>query len=283
MRKGTLRRLRVTGAGKPPAEITFHPTLTFITGASNTGKSHIFKCVDFGLGAATPKHDFPEAQGYDRVLLELGSNDEIVTVQRTFGREDVAVWFAGPIDDWDDDAAEELPVQADRSRPLETLGGRLMDAFGFDPAMALVKNQRGATQVLSFRTISNLFLVSEEEVISESSPVVPARSFAPTANRSAFSLMISGRAPTEEEIARLREAHHQRERATQQVAVLEPMIEDLRAEIAAAGQRRDELERGIAEIDEQLGQLSEVVAASGDAVRAQLARRNEALAAVQRA
>ena len=273
----------MTGGGRAPAEIGFHPTLTFITGASNTGKSHIFKCVNFGLGAPTPEHDFPEARGYDEVLLELASNGEIVTVRRTFGQEDVALWFAGPMEDWDDEAAEELPVQADRARPLATLGGRLMNAMGFDPSMALVKNQRGETQVLSFRTISNLFLVSEEEVISDKSLVVPSPAFAPTANRSAFSLMVSGRAPSDEQIAQLREAHLQRQRATQQVEVLVPMIEDLRAEIAEAGDRRDHLEREIAQIDEQLGELSEAVAASGDAVREQLTRRNEALAAAERA
>jgi hypothetical protein len=32
-----LRRLRVTGSGKKPAEIVFHPTLTFITRTSAAG------------------------------------------------------------------------------------------------------------------------------------------------------------------------------------------------------------------------------------------------------
>ena len=77
MHRGTLRRLRVVGAGKAPAEISFHPTLTFLTGASNTGKSHIFGCIDFCLGGTTPEHDFDEARGYDRALLELGTNGAV--------------------------------------------------------------------------------------------------------------------------------------------------------------------------------------------------------------
>ena len=282
MHRGALRRLRVVGAGKTPAEISFHRTLTFLTGASNTGKSHIFSCLDFCLGGATPEHDFDEARGYDHALLELGTNGDVFTVRRTFGQENVALWFTGPMDDWDDALAEELPVPADRTQPLKTLGGRLMSAFGFDPSMSLVKNQSGKTQVLSFRSISNMFLVSEEDVISRRSLILPAVPFNPTANRSAFNLMISGKAPTDEEIAQLRAAHQATERASQQIAALEPLIDDLRSEIAEARQHRDELEQEIAQIDEQLGELSEVVAASGDAVRGKLHQRNDALRASER-
>jgi hypothetical protein len=82
--------LRVTGPNKAPAEVGFHPTLTFITGLSNTGKSHIFKCIDFALGATTPQHHFPESRGYDRVLLEVASGKKVVTIGRSFGRDDTA-------------------------------------------------------------------------------------------------------------------------------------------------------------------------------------------------
>jgi hypothetical protein len=185
------------------------------------------------------------------------------------------------MDDWDDHEAQELPVKADRTRPLETLSGRLLDAFGFDASMVLVRNQRGETQALSFRTLSSLFLVSEEEVITEDSPVAPP-TFGATAARSAFGLMISGRAPTAEEASRLRQGHRDRERAEHQAAALEPLIDDLRVEIAEDGAQRGDLERDVAQIDEQLAALSEQVAASGDAVRALLDRRNEALRRAER-
>lgn len=263
--------------------MAFHPTLTFFTGASNTGKSHIFHCLDFSLGGPTPERDFAEANGYHDVFLEIATGEEVVTIRRVFDNEDTAHWFSGPLEDWDDDDAEELQVQASRDQPERSLNGRLVSAFGFDPSIPLVRNARGETQVLSFRTLSQFFLVAEEDVITKRSPVLPAQAFAATANRSGFSLMVSGEAPTAEEIERLRLGHQQRERAKQQAEVLEPLIEDLRAEIAEAGHARGDLERAITEIDRQLGELSESVAGSGDAVREHLLRRNDALRRAEQA
>src|SRR5688572_13829302 len=100
MARAVLRRLRVTGAGKAPAQVDFGPKLTFITGASNTGKSHIFACIDFALGGSVPEREFSEARGYDRVLLEFTSGEDLITVRRSFGQEDVAEWFPGTIDQW---------------------------------------------------------------------------------------------------------------------------------------------------------------------------------------
>jgi chromosome segregation ATPase len=124
-------------------------------------------------------------------------------------------------------------------------------------------------------------LVSEEAVIGEQPLVAPPTSFQRTAVRSGFSLIISGQAPSPEQIERLSASHVERERAAERASAMEPLIERLREEIADAGFRRAELEQDVAAIDERLAGLSEQVAASGDAVRGLLTQRNDALAAGQ--
>lgn len=282
MPNAAIRRLAVVGANKAPAEVVFGPTLTFITGASNTGKSHIFACINFALGGSVPERGFDEAKGYQQVLLELSSGSDIMSVRRSFGDADHAEWFAGPIDEWDEEQTTLMQVKVDRKKADATLGGRLLEAFGFDSGGVLVANAAGKTQALSPRTISHLFLVSEEEVFTSDSLVAPP-GITRTANRSGFNLMISGRAPSDAEIEAIREAAGKREQAENRLEVLDPLIESLRVEIAESGTRRADLERDLADVDQQLSGLSELVAASGDQVRALLDRRNRSLARAEEA
>src|SRR4051794_32218463 len=56
--------LRLTGPKLEPAEVDFEPGLNVIWGASNSGKSFIFSCIDFMLGRETPPEEITEAKGY---------------------------------------------------------------------------------------------------------------------------------------------------------------------------------------------------------------------------
>lgn len=69
MARPKIQRLRVSGHGRKPAEIDFGPTLTFITGMSDTGKTHVLECVDYALGASNDPRQLPESKGYDRISL----------------------------------------------------------------------------------------------------------------------------------------------------------------------------------------------------------------------
>src|ERR1017187_4164526 len=70
-----LRRLRVTGKGKDPAEVSFSRGFNVISGASNTGKSYILQCIDFMLGATKRPKRIQESVGYESVLLEIEDHE----------------------------------------------------------------------------------------------------------------------------------------------------------------------------------------------------------------
>jgi hypothetical protein len=276
MPRPRLLRLVVSGVGKEDAELVFNERLTFITGASNTGKSHILKCIDFALGGPVPEMDFAEASGYTRVQLEFAVGDDRYSIARDVEKDEPVEWFAGSLSDWDDEKAESLRARISK-QPDKTLSGRLLALAGFDTADTVVKNQRGEAQSLSFRTVVPLILVSEEDVIRDSSPILPPSYTQHTAAKSVFQILLQGRGPTEEEVARLRAAHRGQERAKSQLQVLEPIIAQLRDEILDSGLTRGQLDQDLKAIDDELAQVSEIVAASGDAAAKLISQRNDAL------
>lgn len=266
----------MTGNGLPPAAVDFGDGLTLITGLSNTGKSHVLECIDFALGGSAPS-EFPEAAGYTLVALEVGVDEGPHTIIRSLNDTEQATVFAGALDDWDGAAGEVLKVQISPKKPRTTLSGWLLEQSGFDPESVILKNLRAQSQALSFRTIAPLVMVREPDMISEGSPVLPASYTQHTSARSAFAILLTGKAPTAEELSALQEAHSAREQASQRVGLLDGIIAELRVEIADADVDRRSLEQELSSIDQELAEVSAVVAASGARVRTLIEARNKAL------
>ncbi len=65
----TLKQLSVNGPGLSPAVVVFDSRRTLVRGPSDTGKSHIWKCIWFLLGGTGALEQFPESKGYDSLEL----------------------------------------------------------------------------------------------------------------------------------------------------------------------------------------------------------------------
>jgi DNA repair ATPase RecN len=283
MTRARLTQLRVSGPGKRDATVDFGPGLTYITGISDTGKSHVVEWLDYALASQTTPRALREGQGYDEVALELEKGGKTYVVRRWLHEADVATLFEGALDAWDGEAGESLKVNISQAQRLKTLSGWLLDLTGFDPEMRVVSNQRGQSQSLSFRTVAPLVFVEESRMIMSRSPILSAQYTEHTANRSAFQIVLTGDAPTLEEIERLRQAHERREAAKQRTHTLERFIADLRDDIQQTGANRADLEEEIARIDDELATLSERVTEGGQRVRTLIGDRNKALSAADRA
>src|SRR5216684_730799 len=68
-----IRHLSFLGPNRSPATVRFEPGFNVLYGASDTGKSFILDSIDYMLGGKGPLRDFPEREGYDRVLLGMQS------------------------------------------------------------------------------------------------------------------------------------------------------------------------------------------------------------------
>src|SRR5690606_1159943 len=95
-----------------------------------------------------------------------------------------------------------------------------------------------------------------------------------TAARSLFRMLLTGEAPTSEELRHLKAAYDAKEEAAQRVKVFTAIIQQLRDEIAERPTPRPELEEELQSIDRELANVSEIVARSGEAAKEILQRRN---------
>lgn len=157
--------LRVTGGHKPIAEIKFEKGLNVISGASNTGKSYIFQCIDFLLGARKNPKEIEESKGYSTFELEIQTYDGItLTLKRTQAGNKYLI-KRGSIDEV---IAEEeyFDKLSDDPKNISTL---LLELCGFHDVQ-LKKNQYEKIR-LSFRDIAGLTLIDEQQIITEKSPV----------------------------------------------------------------------------------------------------------------
>jgi hypothetical protein len=107
-----IRKLRVSGPGKEDAFLAFGTGLTFVTGLSNTGKSHVLECIDYALAAGSSPRTIPEANGYDRVTVEFEADGASWTISRPLGGSEEAIVFDGTLEDLSGDGGEAIKVHA---------------------------------------------------------------------------------------------------------------------------------------------------------------------------
>ncbi len=284
MARTTLVQLRVSGANRVSAEVNFGPGLTLITGRSDTGKTHIVECIDFALGSGSTPKEIPQRDGYDQVSLELTHGSSRYVISRRISAPDLATIYEGSLGDWDGQEGDAIPVSIkDANRAPKTLSGWLLKLSEFDVEAPIISNQKGKSQRLSFRTFAPMAIVDEEAIITSDSPVLAKQKTEHTANRSIFAILLTGKAPTVEEVEEIRQAHERRQQAGERLEVLDPMIDELREEIEASKSTRSQLEADLKRLEQELAEVSEVVSKSGDRARGLLGERNRALVAADTA
>lgn len=85
-----LKELTISGEGKTPSSIDFNRELNIVYGVSDTGKTCIIKCIDyvFGNSKGSP---LPEKHGYDTISLLVETDNGLITLERTIGKNSVNI------------------------------------------------------------------------------------------------------------------------------------------------------------------------------------------------
>jgi len=187
-----LRKLEVSGRTKSTAAVEFTSGLNVITGASNTGKTYIFQCLDFMFGAEKAPKPLEESAGYARVALELSTPEGLCTLERALEGGDFELIRAG-ISSVETDSPQVL-VLRDRhdKKNADNISTFLLRASGFSAAK-LRKNVNNELVDLSFRTINQLFVVDETTIIQERSPLLKPLGYSDTQQKSAFNFILTGK------------------------------------------------------------------------------------------
>lgn len=236
-----IRRLALTSPDLTPAEVEFSTGLNVITGPSDTGKTFILQCIDYVLGARNRPDDLPEAEAYDKIVLELDavSDGSHYVLERGLRGGDIALTRP-------DGSTEQLRGQhaADRT---DTVSYFLLQLSGLADK-CIRTNNRGKTRDLSFRDVAHLAIVSEQDVIRESSPLHASSGYQQTASRSAFRLLLSGM--DDSAVVAREEPRISRARVEAKTDVLQGMLDQLRDQIA-----EQPIEGDIAALRDQINRL----------------------------
>lgn len=185
-----LRELRLTGPSVPDASVRFDKGANVFSGVSDTGKSYMFHCIDFILGATKMDHKIDEAEGYEYVLLELANNaGATLSLKRALKGGKIST-YSVPLDQIRGNGKVILAKRNPKST-TDDLTSIILPFAGMRD-VDLRRNLKGQTQRLTIRTLIPIFLVDEDAIFSVASPVVGIASFDDTARKRMLSYMLTG-------------------------------------------------------------------------------------------
>lgn len=170
--------------------INFVAGANVIAGASDTGKSYLFRCMDFVLGAEKMSKKVNEDEGYDTVQLELlNSEGKTLTIARHLSGGDIKI-YRSAIDQISGDGETVAWKRKGKSSGPD-LTSALFAFAGINEA-ALRKNAKGKTVRLTVRTLLPVFLVNETAIIAELSPIYGGEGFDKTSRQRMLSYVLTG-------------------------------------------------------------------------------------------
>ena len=75
-----IKKLEVSGPNRTTSSIEFGEKVTIIAGPSDTGKTCIYRCINYALGASNREENIPldEQDGYDTIKLYVAIEDGVL-------------------------------------------------------------------------------------------------------------------------------------------------------------------------------------------------------------
>lgn len=189
-----LTKLVLAGENKQDAIINFKDGLNVIAGASDTGKSFAFECIDYALGSSSKLKEVPEVDGYLSFFLEIEDIGRrvIFTIERGIPEEiknKMTIYYSNY---QDKDRAKNEKMSSKHSAKT-SLSKKLLNYCGC--IYNNVKKNAEKTQSFTFRSFIPLIMISELRITATYSPIYRADSrgstFA-TSEKSVFKTVISG-------------------------------------------------------------------------------------------
>lgn len=162
--------LRLRGATVKDAFVTFKKGLNIIEGPSETGKSYIFQCINYLLGASDPPKNIDEAKLYTEVFLELVTkSNETFTIQSDLHGGDLRV-YKSSISDLTFDNEFELLSRKHDPNSENTISAFLLKLNSIYKSK-IRTNAQGKTRDVSYRDIVKFSMIDEHRIFTEESIV----------------------------------------------------------------------------------------------------------------
>lgn len=154
-----LRKLIVSGENRLTSSIEFGEKLTIIAGPSNTGKSYVFKCIDYVLGAENDaKHRPLDIQeGYDTIKLDISTNKGDINLTRKLNSNTTSV-----VSNVSEIESGDYILDESKSN-TKTMNKLMLTLLNTSHNIQLPRNQKVDSASLTWRTIKHAFMINEQE------------------------------------------------------------------------------------------------------------------------
>jgi len=166
-----LKELRLTGKTVKDACIVFDRRVNVITGPSNTGKSYIFKCLNYMFGGSKPPKPITESRAYDSIFLEIIDSENIHYTLMSDLKGGNFKLFEKAIDDIKESDNFEILDRKHSPSNDKTVSAFLLglnNLYG----KKIRTNQKGKTRQVSYRDIVKFSMVNETQITTEDSLII---------------------------------------------------------------------------------------------------------------
>lgn len=160
-------KLEVTG-NQRVSVIEFAKNLTLIMGKSETGKSTIYKCIDYLFGAKNDElhRPFLTSTGYDTITGYFSSDLGKVKITRKIDSKK----FTIETDIKEIDTTKEYTI--DTKKP-EWIGNIFNLLIGVPKGLKIPWSNDGKMKLFSWRTVKQAFMIHEKKADTEESVIMP--------------------------------------------------------------------------------------------------------------
>lgn len=180
-----IERIIVTGSGKTDSIIELSNGVNIIYGPSNTGKTYIVKCIDYMFGSEREPIDI--STGYQYIKIIVRTQCGTITMSRKIGENKIEV---------SSNDNNVLPgkyaTKASRTNYDKTINSVWLSLIGINDLHLVISNENYKKQILSWRTFSHMFMLTETKIISEYSAILSGRDTSNTAVIASLIFLLSG-------------------------------------------------------------------------------------------
>jgi len=167
-----LKKLVLQGVAKQDAILSFATGLNVVAGASDTGKSFAYECINYILGSTDIPEKPNEAIGYDCVLLEILEkiSQQTITIKRSFNEsEKTNIYYI--YSDIEHIPEADYNVLSSDSKSKKSLSSKLMGVCNCSYKNILKKPSNGETEAFTFRKFAYLSMMNESRIVQKNSPI----------------------------------------------------------------------------------------------------------------
>lgn len=180
-----LHELRVTGPTVPDAIVGFSTGLNIISGASNTGKSYIFQCLDYMFGGSKAPKQIDESRLYAYCHLTVSDAAGNIFTLKSDLRGGAVQLFEGDYSATLTSSPVSVLGRVHKEESQDSVSQFFLSLCNLQHKK-LKKNEKGQKRNLTFRDFTRLSLVDEEEILTSGSPILGSNSYDKTGQISAF-------------------------------------------------------------------------------------------------